>query len=311
MASPEYARVLAHIARQFGDRSAGAMTDAEYVAASRAANDGYAAVDGVAPVPASDTRIVPVDAGGVPAEWVLTPRSDPDRRLLWIHGGGWVACHPVDYRNINEVLADKAGASVLAIDYRLAPEHPYPAGFDDCLAAYRWLRANGPAGRAPARSLWVAGDSAGGNLTLALLLRLKAEGDVLPGAAATLGAVTDLTGSSPSMVTRAALDPMVAREGLVRMARLYVQDGTPVTHLYISPINGDLAGLPPLRMHAGDREVLLDDTLRFAERARAAGVHVETNVWPDMIHVFEGFCHVLPEGRASLAEIAAFLAARC
>jgi acetyl esterase/lipase len=245
----------------------------------------------------------------VAAEWVLTPRSDPDRRLLWIHGGGWVACHPVDYRNINEVLAHEAGASVLAIDYRLAPEHPFPAGLDDCAAAYRWLRDNGPKGRARARSLWVAGDSAGGNLTLALLLRLKREGATLPAAAATLGAATDLTGASPSMVTRADADVMVSKAGLGRVARLYVQDGTPLNDPLVSPLNGDLRGLPPLRMHVGDREVLLDDTLRFAERARAAGVHVETQVWPDMIHVFEGFCHMLPEGRASLGAIAAFLRA--
>ncbi|MBM3583198.1 MAG: alpha/beta hydrolase [Alphaproteobacteria bacterium] len=310
MASPAFGRVLAHIAAKFGGGTERELTDDEYVAASRAANDGYAAVDGVEPVPAPDTRIVPVDAGGVPAEWVLTPRSDPDRRLLWIHGGGWVACHPVDYRNINEVLAREAGAAVLAIDYRLAPEHPFPAGLDDCATAYRWLRDNGPEGRARARAVWLTGDSAGGNLALALMLRLKREGAVLPAAAATLGAATDLTGVSPSMVTRADADIMVSKAGLDRVARLYVRDGTPLNDPLVSPLYGDLAGMPPLRMHVGDREVLLDDTLRFVERARAAGVHVETQVWPEMIHVFEGFCHMLPEGRASLEAIAAFLRAR-
>jgi acetyl esterase/lipase len=309
VASAAYARILAHIARQFGGRAERELTDAEFVAASRAANDGYAAVDGVAPVLAGDTSVVPVRAGGVPGEWVLTPKSDPNRRLLWIHGGGWVACHPVDYRHVNEVLARETGAAVLAIDYRLAPEHPYPAGLDDCVAALAWLGSNGPMGAGPARSLWVAGDSAGGNLALALLLRLKAKGDAMPAAVATLGAVTDMTAASPSMTSRAALDPMVSQAGLVRMAKLYVRDGTALTEPCVSPLYGDLAGLPPIRMHAGDREVLLDDTLRFAERARAAGVAVEAKVWPEMIHVFEGFCHMLPEGQASLAEIATFLKA--
>ncbi|MGH6719986.1 MAG: alpha/beta hydrolase, partial [Alphaproteobacteria bacterium] len=252
---------------------------------------------------------VPVTAGGVPGEWVVTPDSDPDHRLLWCHGGGWIACRPADYRNITSTLAQETGAAVLAIDYRLAPEHPYPAGLDDGVAAYRWLRANGPGGPGAARSLWVAGDSAGGNLTLALLLRLKAAAEPQPNAAATLGAATDLTGASPSMTTRAALDPMVSLDGLRTLARLYVMGAAALTDPFVSPLYGELAGLPPLRMHAGEREVLVDDTLRFAERARAAGVHVEAKVWPEMIHVFEGFCHVLPEGRQSLAEIGAFLRA--
>ncbi|MEX2649056.1 MAG: alpha/beta hydrolase [Alphaproteobacteria bacterium] len=302
MPSPEYARVLAYLAERYGTRSASALTDAEYVAQSRAANSGYADVDGVPPPLAPDTTITPVSAGGVPGEWVRASGSDPARRLLWIHGGGWIACAPADYRNITEHLSRALGAVVLAIDYRLAPEHPFPAGLDDCLAAYRWLGDNGPA-----TALWVAGDSAGGNLTLALLLRLKTTGETMPDAAATIGAATDFTGSGTSMRTRADVDVMIAPEALARLGRLYVQDRTPLTDPLVSPLFGDLARLPPIRMHVGDREVLLDDTLRFAAKARAAGVHVEHKVWPDMIHVFEGFCHVLPEARQSLDEIAAFL----
>jgi epsilon-lactone hydrolase len=307
MASPQYARVLAHVARLMKGGEAGPMTDAEYVAASRAWQQGYAAVDGVEPVPDPATVVAPVSAGGVSGEWITTPASNPARRLLWIHGGGWVACSPLDYRNITEALANAAGAAVLAIDYRLAPEHPYPAGLDDCVAAYLWLRGNGPQGPGAATSVWVAGDSAGGNLTLALLLRLKAEGLPLPAAAAAISPATDLTASGSSMRTRAATDPMLRPEGIARIVRIYVQDGTPLTHPYVSPLFGDLAGLPPLRLHVGDREILLDDTLRFADRARAAGVDVEQKVWPEMFHVFEGFCHMLPEGRQSLTEIGAFL----
>jgi acetyl esterase/lipase len=309
MSMAELDRILAYLARRYGGRSNPNATDAEYVAASRAANEGYAAVDGVPPPIAPDTAIVRACAGGVPSEWVLAANADPARRLLWIHGGGWIACHPEDYRNINEHLSRALGAAVLAIDYRLAPEHPFPAGLDDCLAAYHFIRAHGPKGAASARTLWVAGDSAGGNLTLALMLRLKALGEPLPDAIATLGAATDFTASGASMTTRAEADVMVSSEGVARLARLYVPAGVALADPLVSPLFGDLRGLPPLRMHVGDREVLLDDTLRFAERARAAGVAVEAKVWPGMIHVFEGYCHVLEEGRRSLDEIATFLGA--
>jgi len=309
MASEAFQRVLAHIERRYGAPADAPIDDADFVAASRAANEGYADVDGIAPALAPTTRVVPVAAGGVPAEWVLTPETRPDQRLLWIHGGGWIACAPVDYRNITETLARETGAAVLAIDYRLAPEHPYPAGLDDCFAAYRWLRANGPDGAGAARVQWVAGDSAGGNLTLALLLRLKAAGAPLPAAAATLGAVTDLTGACREDVVLPAPDPMISAEGVHAMARLYAQGKTPLGDPFVSPLYGELAGLPPIRMHVGEREVLIEDTRKFAARARAAGVQVEAKVWPEMIHVFEGFCHMLPEGRRSLAEIGAFLRA--
>jgi acetyl esterase/lipase len=196
---------------------------------------------------------------------------------------------------------------VLAIDYRLAPEHPFPAGLDDCEAAWMWLGANGPDGTAAARVRHLAGDSAGANLALALLLRLKEEGGRLPHAVATLGAATDLTASSPSMKTRADLDPELKEDGVRFLAAVYTGRDGDIAHPHVSPLMGDLSGLPPILMHVGDWEILLDDTLRFADKARQAGSPVTARVWPQMIHVFEVFAHMLPEARQSLGDVAAFL----
>jgi monoterpene epsilon-lactone hydrolase len=277
------------------------------VAQARSMLREFAHVDGKAPETAASTHIVPADAGGVPAEWVLAEGADPDRRLLWIHGGGWMSGAADEYRSITETLSREAGASVLAIDYRRTPAHPFPAGLDDCETAWTWMVENGPDGAGTARSAFVAGDSAGGNLTLALLLRLRDKGGRAPDAAATISAASDLTGGSPSVEARAHLDPVLNPPGVQFLASLYTGPGGNAANPYISPVMGDLAGLPPLLMHVGENEILFDDTLRFAEKACAAGSPVEHKVWPDMVHVFEIFAHMLPEAQASLAEIAAFL----
>lgn len=307
MASAEYDKVLEHVTKLFSYRPAPEAGLAERVAGSRRIMAECARVDGVAPALHSATSIVPIAVGDVACEWVRAEGASCDIRLCWIHGGGWIAGRPAEYRNVTEALSRHSGASVLAVGYRLAPEHPFPAALDDCVQSIEWLFDNGPAGPAPAHTLWVAGDSAGANLALAALLRLRSEFRRLPDAAATIGAATDLTASGKSMHTRASVDPMISKAMVDVLAPLYVQNGTPLTHPYVSPLFGELEGLPPLLMHAGDREVLLDDTLRFAERARAAGVEVRAKVWPEMIHVFECFCHVLAEARQSLEEIGAFL----
>lgn len=244
---------------------------------------------------------LPVDAGGVAAEWIEPPAMRPHGVLLYLHGGGWCVHLPVSYRRHALELARRSGLRVLLPDYRLAPEHPHPAALDDCLAAYRWLLGQG---HAPAQ-IAVAGDSAGGNLTLALLMRLKREGLALPACAAVLSPLTDFCGLSSSIEFNARADVMFtfAATGLLRDP--YVRD-TPLTDPGISPLYGDWSGLPPLLFHASGSELLLCDTVRAAERARAAGVSVRERVWPGLPHVFHLF-RMLAEARDALDDIGAHL----
>jgi acetyl esterase/lipase len=307
MPSAEYQSVVNHLRDLFATPFPDPHDVAAVVAANRALLHRYARVEGHPLALDPGTVVTSAVAGGVPSEWVCAVNADPSRRLCWIHGGAWISGCAADYRHVAETLSRVMEASVLSLDYRLAPEHPFPAGLDDCQIAFHWMLANGPQRPGPARAAWIAGDSAGGNLALALLLRLRDAREPLPAAAATVGAATDLTASSASMRSRSALDPIISKRGIDYAARLYVQDGTPLTDPLVSPLFGELHGLPPVRMHVGDCETLLDDTLRFAERARAAGSSVEAKVWPEMVHVFEAFCHLLPEARASLAEIGDFL----
>ena len=258
-------------------------------------------------VPAPEgTMVTPVDAGGVRAEWVVAEHAAPDRRLLYLHGGGYVLCSPATHRDLAGLLSKAAQVPVLVLDYRLAPEHPYPAAVDDALAAVRWISANGPNGPAPASATFVAGDSAGGGLTLATLIGARNHGVRMPDAAVTLSAWNDLACTGTTMHTRAAVDPMVTAALLQRMIGEYLQGGDPAQPL-ASPLYADLRGLPPLLMQVGDAEVLLDDTLRVAEKAQAAGVDVAVDVYPEMIHIFQLFAPVLPEGQQAIDRIGAFL----
>ena len=308
MASPENHRVLTHIRNLYAERFFEGQDLHAIIAGNRSLMAEFANVGGIRPVLDPETEIIPVEANDVPCEWVRAAGADPNLRLYWIHGGAWISGSSADYRHVTEALSKHARASVLAVEYRLAPEHPFPAGFVDCLAAYRWLLDNGPEGPGKARTFWIAGDSAGGNLALALLLKLRDGGQPMPAAVATLSAATDLTVSGVSMESRAALDPMISKAGMDFVARLYVQDSTPLTAPLVSPLFGDLRDLPPLLMHVGDHEAFLDDSVRFVERAVAAGSPARLKVWPEMLHGFESFCHLLPEGRQSLKEIGQFLA---
>jgi acetyl esterase/lipase len=258
-----------------------------------------------APAP-EGTMVIPVDAGGVRAEWVVADDAAPDRRLLYLHGGGYVFCRPATHRDLAGRLSKAAQVAVLVLDYRLAPEHPYPAAVDDALAALRWIGGNGPDGPAPASATFVAGDSAGGGLTLATLIGARDGSVRMPDAAVTLSAWADLACTGNTMLTRAAVDPMVTAAVLQRMLREYLQGGNPAQPL-ASPLYADLRGLPPLLMQVGDAEVLLDDTLGVAEKAKAAGVDVTVEVYPEMIHVFQFFAPVLPEGQQAIDRIGAFL----
>jgi epsilon-lactone hydrolase len=258
-----------------------------------------------APAP-EGTTVTPVDAGGIPAEWVVADAAAPDRRLLYLHGGGYVICSPATHRDLAGRISKAAGVAVLVLDYRLAPEHPYPAAVDDATAALRWMHDHGPTGPAPARATFVAGDSAGGGLTLATLLATRDAGGRMPNAAVTISAWTDLAATGASLRTRADVDPMVTAAVLSRMVKEYLQGGDPQQPL-ASPLYADLRGLPPLLMQVGDAEVLLDDTSRVADKAIAAGVAVTVEVYPEMMHIFQLFAPVLPEGQQAIDRIGAFL----
>lgn len=305
-ASLESTRLVAvnRYLRDLAERVAGVVPDLDAI---RGLIDEYAAVD---PSTAThDATAADVRAGGVPAEWLTTATSSTGDRLLYIHGGSWMSGSLEGYRAHAGRLAEVTGCSVLNVGYRLAPEHPFPAGLDDCRTAYRWLLDNGPDGAGAARSVFVAGDSAGGNLTLALLLKLRDGGMPLPAAAVALSPAADLTWSSPSIRERAALDPVLRPERIETVVHAYLQRRAAVEDPLVSPLNGNLEGLPPLMLQLGDAEILYDDSVRFADKARSAGVTVELDVWPGMPHVFQMFAPWLPQAARALSSIGRFVAA--
>ena len=250
----------------------------------------------------ADVKLEPVQAGGVKAEWVTAPGADAGRAILYLHGGGYVIGSINTHRSLAARLSRAAQARVLLIDYRLAPEHPFPAAVDDAVAAYRWMLSSG---LKPAR-IGVAGDSAGGGLTVATLVAIKDAKLPIPGAGACLSPWVDLEGVGDSMKTKAAVDPMVQKEGLVNMAQAYLAGQNPRSPL-AAPLYADLAGLPPLLIQVGTAETLLDDSNRLAERARKAGVNVTLEPWENMIHVFQMFAPMLDEGQQAIDKIGAFI----
>lgn len=243
----------------------------------------------------------PVDAGGVPGFWFRPPEARPTAAILYLHGGGYVMGSVATHRSLIARLALATGVSVLALDYRLAPEHPFPAAIDDVDAAYRWLRA---AGLSPERIVF-AGDSAGGGLVLGSLVALRDRGVPLPAAAIVLSPLADLelTGGS---TRRGIDDPMVDIAGTRLMAAAYLKGGTNPRDPRASAIHADYRGFPPLLIEVGTREILLDDALRVAERARAAGVDVELVVADGLTHVWPLHPH-LPEARESVERMAGFV----
>jgi acetyl esterase/lipase len=253
--------------------------------------------------PASESvQIEPVNADGVPAEWVAAAGTRVERTLLYLHGGGYVIGSPATHRALAERLSKAAAARVLLIDYRLAPEHPFPAAVSDATTAYQWLLASG---ENPGH-IAVAGDSAGGGLTIATLVSLRDAGDALPAAGVCLSPWVDMEGIGDSMTARASLDPMVQRDGLLGMAGLYLQGADPRSPL-AAPLYAELQGLPPLLIQVGTSETLYDDATRLATRAEAAGVEVTLEPWDDMIHVWHLFAEMLPEGQQAIDRIGEFL----
>lgn len=248
---------------------------------------------------------MPVDAGGVSAEWSAAAGVDEAKVVLYVHGGGYVMGSAGSHRDMTGRLSKAAGARVLSLNYRLAPEHPFPAPVDDAVAAYRWLLAQGIS----PGNIAIAGDSAGGGLAIATLLALRDAGEPLPAAGIGISPWVDMEGTGESMTTRAAVDPVVQKEGLLGMAKLYLGDADPKSPL-AAPLHADLGGLPPLLLQVGDAETLLDDSTRLAEKARAAGVDVTLKVWDEMPHVWHLFAPILPEGRQAIDEIGSFVQAR-
>ncbi|HWE77356.1 MAG TPA: alpha/beta hydrolase [Pseudolabrys sp.] len=259
--------------------------------------------EGLVPPPPRGTHTELVDAGGVHAHLVSTPRSAPERHVLYLHGGAYIVGSPRLYRHFTWRIADAARARVLVIAYRRAPEHPYPAALDDAMAAWQWLLARG----ADPHHAFIMGDSAGGGLTLATMLKLRDSGVPLPAAAVALSPWTDLALTGASFHDNAASDPMLVASDVPRFAAGYIGSAD-ARDPYLSPLYGDPRGLPPTLIQAGSDEILRDDAVRMAQRMREAGCAVELQVWPKMPHVWHLLVPVLPEARAAMDEIARFLA---
>jgi len=262
------------------------------------------ALSAAAPLP-EDTDFEAVDAGGVPAEWTTTPSGHDDRAVVYFHGGGYGMGSIASHRGLVANLSRSARLRVLNVDYRLAPEHPYPAAVEDAVAAYRFALDQG---LAPAR-LALAGDSAGGGLMLAALVAIRDRGLPLPAAGVGLSPWTDLAATGDSIRTKAQVDPYVDQESLGMMASAYLAGADPRAPL-ASPLYADLSGLPPLLLQVGSAEILMDDAVRAADRARSAGVVAKCRVWEEMIHVWQAFAPLLPEAQEAVEEIADFLGKR-
>jgi acetyl esterase/lipase len=254
-------------------------------------------------VPA-DVTLDPVEANGVAAEWTMTPAADPSRALLFLHGGGYVSGSIDSHRVMVAEAGRQAGVRTLALGYRLAPEHPFPAALDDALAGYDFLLAQG---FAPSR-IAIGGDSAGGGLAIATMISLRDAGMALPACGWCISPWVDLAMTGESMTTKAATDPLIQKDYLGELAAAYLSGADPAKPL-ASPLHARLAGLPTLLIQVGSAETLLDDSVRLAGRAGAADVRVTLEVWPDMIHVWPLFHQQVAAGRRALHSAGAFMRA--
>jgi len=262
--------------------------------------------DFAAAIPVPDgTRCTTIVADTVPCEWVAGPGAVEDRLLLYLHGGSYVLGSVATHRSLVARLSEACRAIALVVGYRLAPEHPFPAALNDALQAYRWLLGRG----IDSARIVVAGDSAGGGLAAAMLVALRDAGGPLPAAAVLLSPWVDLEGTGASLTVNAHADPMIELDGLRRAAAAYLGGADPRTPL-AAPLHADLGGLPSMLIQVGGREALLDDALRFTDRARAGGVDVQLDRWDEMIHVWQAFAPLLPEAGAALERVGAFVRAR-
>ncbi len=252
---------------------------------------------------ADDVNVEPVDLGGIPGEWSIVPGSDASRALLFFHGGGYCSGSILSHRRLVTEAGRAAGCRTLAAGYRLAPEHPFSAAFEDALTAWRFLREQGIA----AHDIAIGGDSAGGGLTVALMSHLREAGMELPGCAWLVSPWTDLTLSGSTLATKDAVDPLIHEGYLRELVSAYLPEGMERKDPRVSPLHANLRGLPPMLIQVGSDETLLADATRFASAAGAADVAVTLEVWPHMIHAWPLWNARLEAGREALAHAGEFI----
>ncbi|RCU52868.1 MULTISPECIES: alpha/beta hydrolase [Corallincola] len=249
----------------------------------------------------SDMFTIPFKAGSLKCEWIEMPDCRRDGVILFFHGGGFCFKSPLVHNAVLARLSEQTGLRGMMVDYPLAPEHPFPCAQEACLAGYRWLLAHG----VPAASIIMAGDSAGGNLVLSCLMKLKQDRQPLPAAAVLFSPSVDLAMTGESSFAKRNVDPFFALPTLLLMRNSYLNTHCPCDPL-VSPLYGDLSGLPPMMIHVGSEEVLLDDSVRLAEKVKAAGGEVNLSIWEGMPHVFPIF-HQLPEAQQAIQQCGQFV----
>lgn len=252
---------------------------------------------------AEDVKLTAADVSGVPGEWSIVPGSDPSRVLMFFHGGGYCSGSILSHRRLVTEAGRTAGVRTLAIAYRLAPEHPFPAASDDALTAWRFLRDQ----NIPAAHIVIGGDSAGAGLTVALISRLRDAHEELPGCGWLISPWTDLTLSGSTLSSKEAVDPLIHKPYLNELAQAYLPGGMDRKDPRVSPLYADLKDFPPLLIQVGSAETLLDDATRFAAVAGAADVRVTLEMWPQMIHAWPLWNAHLEPGRRALASAGAFI----
>ena len=254
---------------------------------------------------ADDVKLEAVDVSGLQGEWSIVPGSEPSRVLMFFHGGGYCSGSIVSHRRMVTEAGRAGGMRTLAVAYRLAPEHPFPAAYDDALTAWRFLRNEG----IPPARIAVGGDSAGAGLAVALIGQLRDAHEELPGCAWLVSPWTDLTMSGSTFATKDGVDPIIHKEYLNELANAYLPIGIDGKDPRVSPLYGDLTSFPPLLIQVGSAETLLDDATRFASVAGAADVRVTLEIWPRMIHAWHLWNAHLEDGRRALANAGAFIRA--
>lgn len=248
-----------------------------------------------------NTVVEKAEINGIKAEWVAAPNIDKNRVVLYLHGGGYVFCSPITHRALASRLSASSNSLVLVLDYRLAPEHPFPSALEDSCSAYRWLLKNNFSNE----KIFICGDSAGGGLTLSTLVSLRDNNEILPNRVALISPWTDLAATGDSLVSLAEIDPWLEVDGLKHLASLYLAGNDP-KHPLVSPLFANLSNLPPMLIQVGSDEILLDDSVRLAKLAQAAGVSVELQVWQKMWHVWHAFADKLVEGQQAIDKIGQF-----